>query len=179
MTNLMPRFGGALLIAMETAMQFDTQKFAGASFQRREEDVPVPDLRDWFTDLKDGEEPSWRVRGLTGAELAAVNEAQTRNRGKNAVVEALESDNTEQVGDAIRELIGTGDSVPDDLARRIEMLVAGSVEPECPQNVAVKLAEAYPVEFYELTTKITQLTGQGSEVGKPKRSSGKSASKPH
>lgn len=159
-------------------MEFDVQKFVGASFARREEDVPVPDLRDWFKGAGDDDEtPVWRVRGLTGAELATVNEAQSRNRNKNAVVEALHSDKSAHVTDAIRELIGTGDSVPDDLARRMEMLVMGSVAPECPANLAVKLAEAYPVEFYELTTKITQLTGLGSEPGKPKRSSKQAASK--
>lgn len=152
-------------------MQFDADKFASAAFKRREEDVPVKDLAAWFKGTKDGEAPVWRVRGLTGEELARVNEAQARNRNKSAIIEALSSDKQEKMTDAIKELIGTGNSVPDDLARRIEMLTIGSVAPECTHQVAVKLAEAFPVEFYELTTKITQLTGLGSEPGKPKRSS--------
>jgi len=152
-------------------MQFDADKFASAAFKRREEDVPVKDLAAWFKGTKEGEVPVWRVRGLTGEELARVNEASARNRNKNAVIDALNSDKSEKVTDAIRELIGTGSSVPDDLARRIELLTMGSVAPECSHQVAVKLAEAYPVEFYELTTKITTLTGMGSEPGKPKRSS--------
>jgi hypothetical protein len=116
------------------------------------------------------------VRGLTGEELARVNEAQARNRNKNAVIDALNSDKSEKMTDAIKELIGTGNSVPDDLARRIEMLAIASVAPECSHQVAVKLAESFPVEFYDLTNKITQLTGLGSEPGKPKRSSGNPAS---
>lgn len=152
-------------------MQFDADKFASAAFKRREEDVPVKDLAAWFKGTKEGEIPVWRVRGLTGEELARVNEAQARNRNKSAIIEALSSDKQEKMTDAIKELIGTGNSVPDDLARRIEMLTIGSVAPECSHQVAVKLAEAFPVEFYELTTKITQLTGLGSEPGKPKRSS--------
>lgn len=152
-------------------MQFDADKFASAAFKRREEDVPVKDLAAWFKGTKEGETPVWRVRGLTGEELARVNEAQARNRNKSAIIEALSSDKQEKMTDAIKELIGTGNSVPDDLARRIEMLTIGSVAPECTHQVAVKLAEAFPVEFYELTTKITQLTGLGSEPGKPKRSS--------
>jgi len=36
--------------------------------------------------------------------------------------------------------------------------------------VAVKLAETFPTVFYQLTNAITNLTGQGAEVGKPKRS---------
>jgi len=152
-------------------MQFDADKFASAAFKRREEEVPVKDLAAWFKGAKEGEVPVWRVRGLTGEELARVNEAQARNRNKSAIIEALSSDKQEKMTDAIKELIGTGNSVPDDLARRIEMLTIGSVAPECTHQVAVKLAEAFPVEFYELTTKITQLTGLGSEPGKPKRSS--------
>jgi hypothetical protein len=157
-------------------MDFDVNKFASTSFKRREEDVPVPDLREWFKGLKEGENPVWRVRGLTGEELARVNEASVRNRNKNAVIEALNSDKSEKVTDAIKELIGTSERVPDDLARRLEMLTIGSVAPECSHQVAVKLAEAFPVEFYELTTKITTLTGLGSEPGKPKRSSGNQVS---
>lgn len=153
-------------------MEFDANKFASASFKRREEDVPVPDLRDWFKGLKEDDKPVWRVRGLTGEELARVNEASARNRNKNAVIDALNSDKAEKITDAIKELMGTSERVPDDLARRIEMLTIGSVAPECTHQVAVKLAEAYPVEFYDLTTKITTLTGLGSEPGKPKRSSG-------
>ncbi|CAO1663536.1 Phage XkdN-like tail assembly chaperone protein, TAC [Halomonas sp. NYA30] len=158
-------------------MEFDANKFASASFKRREEDVPVPDLRDWFKGTKENETPVWRVRGLAGEELARVNEAQARNRNKNAVIDALSSEKAAHVTDAIRELIGTGSSVPDDLARRIEMLTIASVTPECSHQVAVKLAEAFPVEFYDLTNKITTLTGLGSEPGKPKRSSGSPASK--
>lgn len=152
-------------------MEFDATRFASAAFKRREEDVPVKDLRDWFKGTKKGEVPIWRVRGMTGEELARVNEAQARNRNKNAVIDALSSDNQEKMTDAIKELIGTGNSVPDDLARRIEMLTIASVAPECSHQVAVKLAEAFPVEFYDLTNKITTLTGLGSEPGKPKRSS--------
>jgi len=158
-------------------MEFDVNRFTGASFKRREEDVPVPDLRDWFKGVKEGETPTWRVRGLSGAELASVNEAQARNRNRNAIAEGLLSQKDAKVTDAVRELIGSGDSVPDDLARRIEMLAIGSVAPECSHQLAVKLAEAFPIEFWELTTKITQLTGLGSEPGKPKRSSGSPISK--
>lgn len=158
-------------------MEFDASKFDGATFNRREEDVPVPDLQHWFKGLKEGETPVWRVRGLTGAELGAVNEAQAKNRNKNAIAEALSSEKEASVTDAIRELIGTGSKVPDDIARRIELLSIGSVEPECTHQRAVKLAEAYPIEFYELTNKITKLTGLGSEPGKPKRSSAAQTSK--
>jgi hypothetical protein len=64
--------------------------------------------------------------------------------------------------------------VPDDVAKRIEHLVLGSVDPVCTPDLAVRLCETYPVEFYQLTTKILELTGKGQEPGKSKRS-GKTA----
>ena len=75
---------------------------------------------------------------------------------------------------AIRQAMGlSNEDVPGDVSRRIEMLAAGSVAPLLgPDNrdVAVKLAETFPTVFYQLTNAITNLTGQGAEVGKPKRS---------
>jgi len=41
-------------------MEFDVSRFTGASFKRSEEDVPIPDLRDWFKGVK-------KVRRLLGA----------------------------------------------------------------------------------------------------------------
>ncbi|GHA85448.1 hypothetical protein [Modicisalibacter luteus] len=159
-------------------MEFDIQKFTGTVFRAREEDVEVPDLAPYFKGLGDQGKPVWRVRGLTGAELAKVNEAKERNRARSAIADGLLSSQGEAVTAAVRELLGEGDAVPDDLAKRIEMLVIGSVAPECTHQLATKLAGAFPVEFYQLTTKITQLTGMGGEPGKPKRSSSKATSAP-
>ena len=163
-------------------MEFDLNKFNSSSFSPREEAVPVPDLAAFFTGEPEQDEngkpkpPVWKVRGLTGEELARVNEAKERNRNRLAVAEGL-AGSDDEVAKAIQELIGHNDKVPDDLAKRLEMLVLGSVEPQCSQQLAVKLSQAFPVEFYLLTGRITQLTGQGSVVGKPKRSSGKVKSK--
>lgn len=163
-------------------MEFDLDKFSGTDFNAREEDVAVPDLADFFkgkaTKGEDGKDqpPVWRVRGLSGSELARVNEAQTRNRDRNAIAQGLLSGKDEKVTEAVRALVGGGDDVPDDIAKRLEMLVIASVKPEISHPVAVKLSETFPIEFYQLTSKITQLTGLGAEPGKPKRSSGRKTS---
>jgi hypothetical protein len=62
-----------------------------------------------------------------------------------------------------------------EIAKRLEMLVMGSVSPEVTLPVAVKLAEAFPVEFLELTNAITTLTGQGFDMGKPQAASPQTA----
>ena len=157
-------------------MEFDIHKFTSTAFRPREADVPVPDLAAYFKRVQGDEKPVWRVRGLTGAELAQTNEAKERNRARSAIAQGLLSGRDDQMTDAIREIVGNGQAVPDDLAKKIEMLVLGSVAPECSHQLAAKLASAFPVEFFQLANKITELTGLGAEPGKPKRSSGKPTS---
>lgn len=158
-------------------MEFDIAKFTQTTFQPRTADVPVADLAPYFTGLGKGEgekaeTPVWTIRGMTGDELARANEAVDRNRSRSAIAQGLLSGKDDDVTDAVRELLGTGATVADDIAKRIEMLVTCSVAPECSHQVAVKLSQAFPIEFYQLTNRITQLTGLGAEPGKPKRSSG-------
>ncbi len=166
-------------------MEFDITKFTGTTFTPREDDVPVPDLANFFTGEPETDEegnpkpPVWRVRGLSGPELARVNEAVQMNRNRGAIAEALAAGKDKQLTDALRELIGNGTGVPDDTAKRIEMLTIGSVAPECSQQLAVKLANSFPIEFTQLTNQIMKLTGQGGEPGKPKRSSGTKKSASH
>ena len=144
----------------------DLQKFMQASFAAREAAITVPPaLVEFF-----GKE--WRVRGLTAAELARSREAADRGESLKALVSAMAGAGDKAA--AIRESMGlSDDDVPADISRRIDMLASGSVEPKLGaenRDVAVKLAETHPTLFYELTNRILELTGSGSEPGKPKRS---------
>lgn len=147
----------------------DLQKFLGAPLAPRQSTLDVPELAAWF-----GDKPTvWTVRGLTAAELSRANLAADRGLDTaRAMVAALAGDGDKAA--TIRAAIGlSNDDVPGDISRRIEMLAAGSVAPVLGtdnRDVAVKLAEAFPTTFYQLTNAITNLTGQGAEVGKPKRS---------
>ena len=147
----------------------DLQKFLSAQLAPRQSTVDVPELAAWF-----GKEPAaWTVRGLTAAELSRANQAADRGLDNaRAMVAALAGDGDKAA--AIRTAMGlSNDDVPGDISRRIEMLAAGSVAPLLGgdnRDVAVKLAETFPTVFYQLTNAITNLTGQGAEVGKPKRS---------
>jgi hypothetical protein len=148
----------------------DLQKFSNANLVQREASIPVPELAEWFG--KD-EDPVWIVRGLTAAELGrAKQSASTRAETLRALIAAMagEGDKSSE----IRKAMGLSDEeVPEDVSRRIEMLVSGSVNPKLgpdQRDVAVKLAEAFPTTFYNLTNHITNLTGQGAEPGKRKPS---------
>lgn len=148
----------------------DIQKFLNAALAPRQQTLQVPELADWFAPNTDSE---WVVRGLTAAELARANEAaQGGLDNMRAMVAALAGDGDK--AQAIRRAMGlAADDVPGDISRRIEMLSAGSVSPALgadQRDVAVKLAETYPVTFYALTNAIVNLTGQGAEPGKQPRS---------
>lgn len=148
-------------------MSFDMKGFMKAQFRDRTEDVPVPDLKEWFGE---DAEPAIRVRGLTGAELARVNEAVARNKNLSGMLDALSSTNASEKVEAIKESLGFSGKVPDDVAKRAEQLVIGAVDPEFTLEQAVKFFEVFPVEAYQVTNKIMELTGKGKTSGESRPS---------
>lgn len=148
----------------------DIAKFLNEQFTARTETVQVPELAGFFAE---GERAEWVVRGLTGAELGRANQASERSQENvKALVEAMAGKGDK--AEALRRTLGISDEeIPTDVSRRIEMLTAASVSPKLGsehRDVAVRLAETFPTIFYNLTNKVLNLTGQGSEVGKPKPS---------
>lgn len=147
----------------------DVQKLMAADFKLREAELPVPELAAFFPD---GEQPVWVVRQLTATEMNRAQEAGKNEDKIRAVVTALSGEGDK--AEAIRDILGVGDDeTPAEISRRIEMLVLASVTPKITpetRDVAVLMAEKFATQFYSLTTKIMSLTGQGAEVGKPKRS---------
>lgn len=149
---------------------FDAKRFMSTQFVPREEDVPVPDMKDFF---EEDAKPVWRVKGLGGQELGVANASAERNRNMEAVLEGIVSAVSAKKAEAIRKLIGARDDVPDDIAKRLEMLVLGSVAPEVDVELAIKICRVYPVEFYDITNNINRLTGMGFDTKKKPSSSGK------
>ena len=147
------------------------QRFLSAALAPRQLEVDVPELAGLLFD--DGEKPVWTVRGLTAAELGRAKQASEEGLDTvKALVEAMAGDGDKAA--QIRKAFGLGDDdVPQNISYRIELLAAGSVSPALGtenRDVAVKLAEAFPTVFYDLTNKVLTLTGQGAVLGKPKRS---------
>ncbi len=150
-------------------MTFDKKKFMKTSFEPRTQKVPVPDLKEFFDD---DAELFWVVRNLSGHELGKINEAEQRNKAISAILDGIISVDAKDKVDAIKASIGLGDNTPSDIARRLEMLTIGSVDPVIDHEMAVKVCTYYPIEFYQLTNAITQLTGQGAQVKKKQSNSG-------
>jgi len=136
---------------------FDTNKFEQSQLSPRTAKVEVKDLKQWFD--KD-EDPNWEVKGLTATEMAKAQESASKNKNIISVIEAIATDKDKV--NALKELLGTDDNVPVELAKRMEHLVQGSINPVVDLSLSVKLAQHFPIVFMQLTTKILELTGLGS-----------------
>ena len=146
----------------------DLKKFEQAQFSYRHKEVPVPQLAEFFDE---GEEPVWTVRNLTGAELGWLDEESTRQKDLLGLAAAFDGGDVQK---AVREYFCLDDkSDTKTFHRQVSIVALGSVNPELGENnrmVAVKLAEHHPGIFRMLVNEIQALTGQGSELGKPKGS---------
>lgn len=148
---------------------FDVKRFMSAQFVPREEDVPVPDMAEFF---EDGEKPVWKVRGLTGQELFFALEAAERNRKVKAILKGLTSEVLADLSSAVQKVVGDRSEVTNALAKKLEMFAIGSVAPEANIELAVKVCRTHPIEFTTITATIEGLTGKGHEAKKKPKSSG-------
>lgn len=147
-------------------MAFESSRFLATQFIPREDDVPVPDLKEFFG----GEDPVWRVRGLTGFELGKVEEVKRRNKQIENILEGIVSAGSKKQIAAVKKLVGNTKDATDDVAKRLELLVIGSVDPVCDLELSKKLLTAFPIEFFDITNRINILTGKGHIPGKAKPS---------
>jgi hypothetical protein len=66
--------------------------------------------------------------------------------------------------------------VPDEFARRVEILLAGCVEPALSRDMAMKLFKSFPSTAHILADNILKATGEGAVPGESKGSGGTPAS---
>lgn len=147
-------------------MPFDITKFDQTQFNERTKDIDVPELKSFFPE---GEPAVWKVRGLTGEEIARTREAVERNRVARAeIISAQERGASEAVAMAMKTLLGVAslESVPDDHVRHLNTVVMGSLSPKVKLEHAVKLATTFPIVFTQLHNEIYILTGLGHEQKK-------------
>ncbi|MCP5006927.1 MAG: hypothetical protein GY941_23715 [Planctomycetes bacterium] len=149
-------------------MTFNVKAFKQEKFKVRTEDVPVPDLKQWF---KKGTKAVWKVRGLKGKEVGVAKVAAAKNKSLAGIITMLQSAKVAEKTEAMEAVMDMAkDQVPENIAERLEHMILGSVKPKCDINLALKVCERYPVDFYNITTRILKLTGLGMMPGKHKRS---------
>jgi hypothetical protein len=84
----------------------------------------------------------------------------------SAIIEAISNSAGSAKVKELKDAIGIGEETPVDLQKRLQQLVMGSVDPVIDEATAAKLAKTFPIEFYTLTTKVSELTGLGLDAKK-------------
>jgi len=141
---------------------FDKSGFMSASFEPATASVEVPEMADFFGD---GADAIFTVRGLNANEFYTASTIEQRKETITSVVSSLST--SAQVTEKLKDVIGlTGENTPAEVDKRIYMLATASISPKLETFEAGKIAEVYPISFFNLTTEIAHLTGQGATVKK-------------
>ena len=143
-------------------MGFDENKFMNAKFQHRTKEIKVPELKSFFND---DDEAVWIVRGLTGPEVGSCKQAAAKDKSYIALLKAIQDQDVSKKIEGITAALDLGQGTKTgEIPERIHQLVAGSVEPKCTVDLAVKICKTFPTIFYNLSNTILLLSGQGQEI---------------
>jgi len=143
-------------------MTIDYEALEAANGIMPTKSYPVPQLKAFF---EDDEEPVWVCKALTGEQLARVQEAPQDAEKITAIASVLAKGKGAKFVKELNALMGNTDDVPDKLIRVHRTIQYGSV-PECPENVAVRLAQFKPNIAWNLAKVIMDLTDEGANLGK-------------
>lgn len=137
---------------------FDMALFASTKFEHRTAEISVPEMKDFYPA---GVKPTLEVRGLTGEEISVAEFEVAINQQANR--EFSDSSVGEEIIKAIKTLtrISGGESTPDNHVKMLNFVRMGLVNPKLSQELVIKFATVYPVEFRMAYMKITELTGRG------------------
>jgi hypothetical protein len=140
---------------------FNVKKFMSENFSYREKEIEgvEPDLKNYNYGKKG--KAKFKVRGLTGIELATVRDAVSQNQDIESLIEMLGSNISRDKVDAFKDAFGMSGKAPADWVRRVAILRLGCVDPEMQQDEVVKFGETFPITFSKLTDEIMILSGQG------------------
>lgn len=158
---------------------FDLAAFRKAKFQAREQEVPLPGLTSGGFGGYEGEGDDaqpvpvvFRVRGLTADELARADAEADNSKLLVKVAERLGGSESEKV-QALLDGMGLGEGTNQALAKKLAHVQLGLVDPEFKIQDVVRLADAYPTDFLELSKQIYILTGMGKVAQVKRKPSGK------
>lgn len=146
-------------------MGFDLTEFRAAEYEPRVADVSMPDFGD-------GSEPvTFRVRGLTAEELAAVNEDVEKARPLADLLDSTaraHGGDTEAASELVRAVTGADGKKPAGWVKSVGYFLRGVVEPAgWSRPDVVKFSRVHPAEFNRCVNEILRLTGVG-QVAKKK-----------
>tara|TARA_R100000789_G_scaffold73358_3_gene69047 strand:+ start:533 stop:1039 length:507 start_codon:yes stop_codon:yes gene_type:complete len=158
---------------------FDLAAFRKAKFQERAEDIPLSGLTaagfGGFEGEGDDAKPVqvvFRVRGLTAEELARADQEADKSKLLVKALEKLAGSEAEKI-QGMLEALGISENSPPALAKKLAHVEMAVIKPKLKRSDVVRIAEAFPTDFLELSNQIYNLTGQGKVAQVKRKPSGK------
>jgi len=148
------------------------KKLRNANLKRPTAQVLVPELAGVI--FETGEAALLTVRGLSANQLFLAYDAMKKTGLSAALTDAVKALNekgtTDDLTDVFKQAIGASEEpVAQEVAFRSEVIRFGVIDdkgqPVFMTTDATKLGEHYPESFKKLSTKILELSGEGSQVG--------------
>lgn len=154
-------------------MAFNADKFYKTKHERPTFDYPAPDFKEWFDE---GEEPVFKIRGLTAVELNTAQNAEesikTTENLFDAIGENLGGKNKEAMKKMVAAMLGKeSDEESGDngfTARMKQTLEFGLCDENIDFSVVNKMVDYAPVQMMQMFYKITELTAQVGVAAKKK-----------
>jgi len=137
-------------------MPFNIAEFQNQKIIHRTGEVAVERLAKYFPE---GEKPVWKVRGLSGEEMARVGDDVSSNAN---IGTPKDNPLGNELADVIKRITGKGENVPDSHVHKMAMVEYGSVDPKVSRQDVVKLAAVSVIDFLAIFTKIAELTTMGT-----------------
>jgi len=142
---------------------FNVEAFRTADLKMREKLVPVPSLPDKF--FAEGAKKEFKLRMLTGDELAACAEAVQLAAQTRMLLEKMLSGSSKERIQAVCDASGFGDAIKPETVRKMNIVKYALVDPALPFEDVVRLQQFYPLVFSELANEAIILTGMGADAG--------------
>jgi len=143
-------------------MDFDFEKLH-QDIRRPEQGVVCNELKALYSPYpKEEEDLIIRVRALD-ADGLMVSIGTGENPLVDAVIQAMETQETKGATEMLRTALGIGEGRTPVVKRMIEAVVRGS---DLNHELAARIADFFPTVLVRLSNVITELTGRGGELKK-------------
>lgn len=144
-------------------MPLEIERLDKTKFERRIEDVEVPELDFLFSSKND--KRVWPVKNLSALEIAQIEQVVGSGRNLSELVSALFEDPSSENVIELKKKIGLHDGTTPEYVRCLEKILKASVI-EIDKPKLVVIADNFPAVIYRLVAKINELSGQGSQIKK-------------
>lgn len=143
---------------------FDIDKFDSCKLKVRTKEIPVPELKKFFSEK---EKTVFVIKTISGTEYGRINQEVTENKVEliRKIKTAIGDGGLKGVAEAAKICLDSQENLlSDDLIYRTYHVLYGLQEPKLDTDQIIKLRENFPETFYGLSKEISKLSKMGNEI---------------